>query len=219
LKGNQLKGRKILVTAGPTREAIDAVRYISNRSSGKMGFAIAEEIIRRGGHVTLIAGPSQLEVPANANYIRVESASEMYNACMKHFSSSDITVMSAAVSDFSPVETATSKVKKEDASLNLTLKRTADILSELGNNKKKGQLLVGFALETTDGISFAREKLLKKNLDLIVLNTLADKGAGFDTETNKVTLIDKNGIEPFELKAKSEVAKDIVDKIIRISHA
>jgi phosphopantothenoylcysteine decarboxylase/phosphopantothenate--cysteine ligase len=220
LRRNDLKGKHVLITAGPTREAIDPVRYISNRSSGRMGFALAKEFADRGAEVTLVAGPNSIAVPQNIHYITTENASSMLAECMKYFRQSDIIVMSAAVADFTPEKVAEQKIKKTDSSSNISLVATVDILSEMGKMKTNGQFLTGFALETENEITNAISKLKRKNLDLVVLNTLADEGAGFGTETNKVTLIDKKeNITDFPLKSKSEVAVDIVNKIIELNHA
>ena len=216
LKSGTLTGKKAMVTAGPTHEAIDPVRFIGNHSSGLMGFSIAEELAFRGAEVTLISGPVNLQTKhPGIKRIDVVSAEEMYNACKRSFTKADITVMSAAVADFRPENPAGSKIKKSKATLSIPLEQTKDILAELGKIKKEDQFLVGFALETDDEESFARQKLESKNLDLIILNSLNDKGAGFKSETNKITIFDRSGkIEEFGLKLKSEVAKDIVDKIV-----
>ncbi len=218
--GSQLKGKKILVSAGPTREHIDPVRYISNESTGKMGFAIANELAKRGANVTLVAGPNNLSKPSHLNYISVSSANDMHDACMKEFSNCDISIMSAAVADFTPETIADQKIKKASGVNSIQLKPTVDILAEMGKAKKKKQLLVGFALETSDALKNGMDKLNRKNLDLIVVNTLEDVGAGFAGDTNKITLIDKqNNITRFELKSKTEVARDIVNKIINLYNA
>ena len=212
-----LAGRKVLVTAGPTYEAIDPVRFISNHSSGKMGFAIADEMIKLGAAVTLISGPTAQKANLQAKVINVTSAAEMLQACEEAFSDSDICIMSAAVADYTPVEPHSQKIKKQDSSLNIELKKTTDILKKLGQQKSARQLLVGFALETHNEEQYAAEKLQQKNLDLIVLNSLNDAGAGFKTDTNKVTLIDRSLHKTsFELKAKTEVARDICRKIIEL---
>lgn len=211
----KLTGKKVLVTAGPTYEALDPVRFIGNRSTGKMGFALAEELARRGASVELVCGPVHLQTqsPAIAR-TDVQTADEMYQACMKLFPSCDVAILSAAVSDYAPATFSEEKIKKSDALLSLELKKTKDILADLGRRKKKGQLLIGFALETTNELENAKEKLKKKNLDLIVLNSLRDAGAGFGTDTNKVTLL-RTGNAPLSLplKSKAEVAKDIVENI------
>jgi phosphopantothenoylcysteine decarboxylase / phosphopantothenate---cysteine ligase len=209
-----LKGKKALVTAGPTYENIDPVRYIGNHASGKMGFCIAEELARKGAEVTLIAGPTQLSA-SNIGIRRIDvvSASEMYENTIKEFTNSDITIMAAAVADFAPSEYSGSKIKKESSgAITLQLKPTRDILLELGARKTQEQILIGFALETDNEIENARNKLARKNLDYIVLNSLRDEGAGFGTETNKITIIGKNNkISTFELKSKSEAAQDIIN--------
>lgn len=210
-----LTGKKALVTAGPTYEAIDPVRFIGNHSSGKMGFAVAEELAAQGAAVTLVCGPNALTAThKNITRIDITSAEELYNASLKAFRTADIAVLSAAVADFKPADTARQKIKKTDQSLSIKLVPTKDTLAELGRLKKSGQLLVGFALETNNELEHAKQKIKKKNLDLIVLNSLNDKGAGFKGDTNKVTLIDKhNKSTTFELKNKQDVAKDIVHAI------
>lgn len=215
-----LRGTSVLITAGPTFEAIDPVRFIGNHSSGKMGYALADRAANLGAQVVLISGPSHEELKnTSIQIVAVTNAEEMYLACQSYFSDSDIAIFSAAVADYTPSKVASQKIKKKDASLSIELKPTKDILATMGGIKKD-QFLVGFALETNDGIRNAKSKLKKKNLDLIVLNTLQDKGAGFKTDTNKVTLIDKNEkITTFELKSKTEVAKDIFDEITKKLHA
>lgn len=215
-KKNDLKGKKALVTAGPTYEAIDPVRFIGNHSSGKMGVAIADELLSRGAEVTLVLGPSVLEVRDGIKTVRVRSAIEMLNACLTEFDDKDITVMSAAVADYTPMNVAGEKIKKNTDSLSVELKKTTDILKELGNKKSAGQLLVGFALETNNEREYALNKLNSKNADLIVLNSLNDTGAGFGHDTNKITIFDRNGNEySFGTKSKREVAADIVNTIIQ----
>lgn len=216
-----LAGKKALVTAGPTYEAIDPVRFIGNHSSGKMGIAIAEELYRRGADVTLILGPGTTPFSANGIKLqRVVSAAEMYQACNEVFPGMDIAVMSAAVADYTPTTKANEKIKKKEDSFSLELVKTKDILQNLGQQKKKGQVLVGFALETTQEREYALGKLEKKNADLIVLNSLNDTGAGFGHDTNKVTIFSRDGEEmKFDTKSKSAVAKDIVDTIIRKYYA
>jgi len=213
-RGWDFPGKKILVTAGPTYENIDPVRFIGNYSSGLMGYGIAAEFARRGGDVTLISGPSNQEDPENVNVIRVNSASEMHEACMAHFHDADIIVMAAAVADYTPQSPAGEKIKKSKGEMLIRLKPTADILGEMGEKKKKGQFLVGFALETENEQENARDKVKKKNLDLIVLNSLKDEGAGFGGQTNKVSMITGSMEQfDFDLKLKLDVAIDIVDKI------
>jgi phosphopantothenoylcysteine decarboxylase/phosphopantothenate--cysteine ligase len=213
---DQLKGKKAIVTAGPTQEAIDPVRYISNHSSGKMGFAIAEELAARGAEVTLISGPVNMAVKSKQiRLVSASSAQEMFEAAagLEY----DIAVMAAAVADYAPVTRSEEKIKKNAAELTLELKKTKDILATLGERKKKGQVLVGFALETTNEAEYAKSKLAKKNADMIVLNSMRDEAAGFGKDTNKVTLFFKDGKErPFTAKTKTEVAKDIVDAIIEL---
>ena len=214
-KVGTLAGKKVLVTAGPTYEAIDPVRFIGNHSSGKMGFALADALTRAGASVTLVSGPTSLK-PANANIdlVSVVSAEDMLNACSERFPDQDIVIMSAAVADFTPVEVAHHKIKKNGAALSIELIPTVDILKELGSKKTKKQVLVGFALETENELEHAQEKLKKKNLDMIVLNSLNDKGAGFGGDQNKVTIIGRgNNIAEYKLKPKAAVAKDIVNAV------
>ncbi len=211
-----LHGKSAMVTAGPTHEAIDPVRFIGNHSSGKMGFAVAEQLAAMGASVKLISGPTSLStrIPG-IERINVVSADDMLSACTAHFGGSDITVMSAAVADYRPKHVADQKIKKNTAGLQIELVKTVDILSELGKMKTPGQVLVGFALETQDEVSNAESKLQRKNLDFIVLNSLNDEGAGFRGDSNKITIIDKAlQKEEFTLKSKSEVAKDICLKIV-----
>ena len=214
----QLNGRKFLVTAGPTREKIDAVRFISNYSSGKMGYAIAEELASRGAKVVLVSGPVNIKsVNGNIQRILVESAEEMYDQCISVFSECDGAVMNAAVADFTPEKPESKKVKKEKNDWELKLVSTKDIALELGKVKTPAQVLIGFALETDNELANAAKKLEQKNLDFIVLNSLNDTGAGFQTDTNKITILGKDNIPLFfELKNKAEVASDIVDKIVSI---
>ena len=217
-KSAPLWGLRALVTAGPTHEAIDAVRFIGNRSSGKMGFAIAKRLAELGAAVTLVSGPVSLSTPHPAiGRKNIETAEEMLYACLEGQANADVIVMSAAVADYRPANQQTGKMKKADAPLTLELEPTVDILAELGRRKSVKQILVGFALETDHEIEHATSKLTRKNLDLIVLNSLRDAGAGFGHDTNQVTLIDKqNNLVRFELKSKSEVAHDIVEKIIAL---
>ncbi len=216
-----LFGKKVLVSAGPTYEPIDPVRFIGNHSSGKMGLAIAEELYARGAEVTLIMGPSSINMPGNGiKAVRVNTAEEMYTACTKQFDKSDIGVMAAAVADYTPVKVATNKVKKTSDELVIELKKTKDILKNLGENKSSKQILVGFALETNNEREYALGKLKNKNADMIVMNSLNDKGAGFGTDTNKITIFDKSGKEfNYELMSKKEAAKNIVDTIIQLYYA
>ncbi len=216
-----LEGKKALVTAGPTYEPIDPVRFIGNHSSGKMGIAIAKELYHRGAAVTLVMGPSQYEFSAEGiAVVRVKTADQMYKSCHDNYPGSDLTVMAAAVADYTPVETADQKIKKKSDSLTITLSKTKDILKSLGEKKNSKQVLVGFALETNDEKKNALEKLAKKNADMIILNSMMDAGAGFGFDTNKITIFDKSGQEfSFDTKSKTDVAKDIVDTIIRLYYA
>ena len=210
-----LRGKKILVTAGPTYEAIDPVRFIGNHSSGKMGFDIAESAANYGAEVILISGPTHLNtINPVINLIRVTSAKEMYDACHEHFNSVDVAICAAAVADYKPKFVAEQKIKKEEATITIELEKTEDILASLGKIKQN-QFLIGFALETENEIENAKLKVQKKNLDLIVLNSLQDEGAGFGKATNKITFINKDFIvEPMDLKSKELVANDIMNKVI-----
>jgi phosphopantothenoylcysteine decarboxylase/phosphopantothenate--cysteine ligase len=214
----ELKGKKALVTAGPTHEPFDPVRFIGNQSTGKMGLAIARELVQRGAEVELVLGPSSIEVDdPRIRVTRVQSAREMYDACLKIFPSVQIAVMSAAVADYTPVSFSSEKIKKISETFTLELSRTKDILHALGEIKKPGQVLVGFALENTDEASYARKKLKSKNADMIVLNSLNDTGAGFGFDTNQVTIFEKSGEEiMYGQKPKQLVAGDIVDRIIKL---
>jgi len=216
-----LIGKKAIVTAGPTYEPIDPVRFIGNRSTGKMGIAIAKELYNHGADVTLIMGPSQLDFSANGiSVIKVATADEMYQAANTAFDKSDIMVMTAAVADYSPVEMAKEKIKKKDEKIYLELTKTKDILKSLGEKKRPGQVLVGFALETNNEKQYALNKMKDKNVDMIVLNSLNDTGSGFGYDTNKITIFEKKGREfNFETKPKTAVAKDIVDTIIWLYYA
>lgn len=207
--------KKALVTAGPTFEAIDPVRFIGNHSTGKMGFAIAEELANQGAKVTLVCGPNSLKT-INKNIVRIDvtSAEELYKASVKAFKTADISILSAAVADYKPAKVASQKIKKSEVTKSIELIPTKDTLAELGKLKTPKQLLVGFALETENETVNAKIKIKKKNLDMIVLNSLNDKGAGFKTDTNKITIIDKNNkITKFELKSKENVAKDILKTV------
>ena len=215
-QGLPLAGKKVLVTAGPTYENIDPVRFIGNRSSGKMGFAIADELAKQGAEVVLISGPSSQRIDVNSVHrIDVESAKEMYDACLLHAGSMDLIIMAAAVADYRPSSASQQKIKKQNNSLNVSLTPTDDILLELGKRKTNGQVIIGFALETSNELENAKEKLRKKNLDFVVLNSLNDKGAGFNYDTNRIRMIDSAmNIKEFALKSKSDVAKDIVQVIV-----
>lgn len=211
-----LKGKKLLITAGPTYEAIDPVRFIGNHSSGKMGFEIAKTAANLGAEVYLISGPSHQRV--NHSFIHridVKSAQEMYDACHQYFAEVDVAILSAAVADYKPKNTATQKIKKKDSALVIELAPTKDILKSLGEIKTS-QLLVGFALETNNEVENAKAKIIKKNLDFIVLNSLKDKGAGFATDTNKITIIDADFNEKaFDLKSKKAVSADIMSEVLK----
>ena len=215
-----LKGKKILITAGPTYEAIDPVRFIGNHSSGKMGFDIANEAANKGAEVILVSGPTHLNVQhSSIKLIRVTSAQDMYDACHEYYNNVDVAITAAAVADYRPKNVADQKIKKNEATFSIELEKTKDILASLGEQKKK-QFLIGFALETENEIEHAKQKIQKKNLDLIVLNSLNDKGAGFGMPTNKVTFISKDfTIEPKELKSKEAVAQDIINKVIQFYDA
>ncbi|MDR0605781.1 MAG: bifunctional phosphopantothenoylcysteine decarboxylase/phosphopantothenate--cysteine ligase CoaBC [Bacteroidales bacterium] len=208
--------KKALVTAGPTYEPVDAVRFIGNRSSGLMGFALAEALSAKGFEVNLITGPTSLTtVEKNINRIDVNTAEEMLQKCLLHFPQADIVFMAAAVADYTPAEKIERKIKKEKTPFSLLLKPTTDILKTIATQKKNNQIIVGFALETNDEIEHAKQKLHTKNLDFVVLNSLNDKGAGFETLTNKVTLIDKkNNIIAFPLKSKQDIAIDIIETVL-----
>lgn len=210
-----LVGKKALVTAGPTHEAIDPVRYIGNHSSGKMGFALAEALQQLGADVTLIAGPTQLSTPQAVHRIDIISAKEMLEETATHFDNADIVVMSAAVADYTPANVATQKIKKKDDNFQIDMIKTTDILATLGQKKSSKQTLVGFALETNNELEHAKSKLVRKNLDFIVLNSMQDSGAGFAGDTNKITVIDRSGTQQnFELKSKRQVAQDICKIVV-----
>lgn len=216
-RDGQLAGKKVLVTGGPTHEPIDPVRFIGNSSSGKMGIALARELASRGAKVTLVLGPVAAS-PAltGVEIMHVVTAREMYDACIGLFDQMDIVVMAAAVADYTPLKVAGEKVKKQEKTWELELTRTTDILGELGRRKRAGQFLVGFALETQNEREYALSKLKAKNADLIVLNSLRDEGAGFGTDTNKITIFDnKAGEKTFDLKRKDAIAADIVDTIVQ----
>lgn len=214
-KGLTLENKKILITAGPTYEAIDPVRFIGNNSSGKMGFALADEAKKRGAEVTLVAGPNALKAPQGIKYLAVTSAAEMFEACKESFDQ-DAVIMAAAVADYTPTEVSSVKIKKQDGDMTIQLKRTVDILKWMGENKTR-QKLVGFALETDHEAENARAKLVRKNLDAIVLNSLQDQGAGFQLDTNKISILGRdNNTVDFELKSKTDVAKDILTYLERL---
>jgi phosphopantothenoylcysteine decarboxylase / phosphopantothenate---cysteine ligase len=211
-----LSGKRVLVTAGPTYEPLDPVRFIGNHSSGKMGLAITQEFVKRGASVSLVLGPDVQAsgLPSTVQVIRVTTADQMYQACMDQFSQVDIAVMAAAVADYTPVVVADEKIKKTGSELSIELRKTKDILKAMGQVKKTNQYLVGFALETTNEEVYAKGKLVAKNADMIVLNSLNDSAAGFGKDTNKVTIFDRaGGVYPYSAKSKSDVAKDIIDLI------
>ena len=215
-KSKRLSGKKALVSAGPTYENLDPVRFIGNYSSGKMGIAIAEALANEGCQVELVLGPVALAPQNLAIHVTpVRSAQDMYEACMSYFADADITVMAAAVADYTPVDVSDAKIKKQASEFELKLKKTIDILKSLGAIKKNHQILVGFALENRDEKQYALKKLQEKNADAIVMNSLRDEGAGFAGDTNKITIFEKDGTETcYELKSKTAAAKDIVEKII-----
>jgi len=215
--GLSLTGKKVLITAGPTYEQIDPVRFIGNHSSGKMGYELAEKAIKLGASVSLVSGPTKLDVSNSVNKIDVVSANDMLHAVKDNYKSADIIIMAAAVSDYTPAEPKDEKIKKTEDSLKVDLKPTKDILATIGELKSEKQLLIGFALETNNEESNAKDKLIRKKIDLIVLNSLNDVGAGFGHDTNRVTIIDgNNNIDKYELKSKSDVATDIFNKIISL---
>ncbi len=211
----EINGKKVLITAGPTHEPIDPVRFISNHSSGKMGIAIAEAALMAGAEVTLICGPSHIQSSNGVRRINVQSAQNMYDAVVAEQADHDVLILSAAVADYRPRTVADNKIKKQSTELTIELEPTPDILASLGKMKRADQLLVGFALETENELENAKGKLSRKNCDLIVLNSLQDPGAGFGHDTNKVSILDRhNNISTFELKSKAEVATDILRTII-----
>lgn len=214
-----LQGKKILISAGPTHEALDPVRFIGNNSTGKMGIALANECLKRGANVILILGPSHEIVSKEIEVINVISAAEMEKACTSKFTDCNIAIMCAAVADYTPTNISIEKIKKKEDTFTIELKKTEDILKKLGSIKKDEQVLVGFALETNDEFANARKKLMDKNADFIVLNSLNDVGAGFGHNSNKITIFDKHANHfSFEMKSKEAVAKDIIDTILKKQH-
>lgn len=212
---------KVLVTAGPTHEPIDPVRFIGNHSSGKMGIAIAEQFAANGDEVILIKGATHL-MPANAaiKVVNAGTAAEMFDVCAQYFTDADVIVFAAAVADYTPKHRSDTKIKKKEESFTIELIKTKDIAAELGKQKRAGQTIVGFALETDNEVAHANEKLQRKNFDFIVLNSMRDEGAGFQGDTNKITIIDKQGnVVKFELKQKTEVARDIVSYVTKIRNS
>ena len=216
-KNLPLRGKKVLISAGPTIEELDPVRYISNHSSGKMGYSLAETALSLGAEVKLISGPTNQSISSeNIKIVHIKTGKELHEAILNDYSNSDIVIMAAAVSDYKPIEFSEKKIKKDNNELNIKFEKTTDILFELGQNKKN-QILVGFALENNDELSNAKNKLEKKNLDLIVLNSLNDEGAGFGYDTNKITVVDCSGkVTPYKLKKKDEVADDVFKHIIEL---
>lgn len=215
-ENKDLLGKNVLVTAGATRESIDPVRYITNYSSGKMGYEIAKAAKSRGANVTLISGKTNLQKPQLVNVVDVCSASDMFCAVKEHFENADIIIKAAAVSDFTPIEVCDNKIKKEDAKMCINLKKTQDILAYLGENKKTNQILCGFSMETIDLIENSKKKLVNKNLDIIVANNLKDEGAGFSVDTNIVSLITKDNVINLPKMTKSEVAHKVLDRILTL---
>ena len=216
-KIKDLKGKKILITAGPTQEALDPVRYITNHSTGKMGYSIAKVAANRGADVILISGPVNIPPPHYVTLINVISAKDMFEAVKKEYQNCDIIIKAAAVADYRPKNYSNDKIKKKDEELNLELEKTDDILKYLGENKKNGQLLIGFSMETTDLINNSKKKLINKNLDMIVANNLKEKGAGFGTDTNIVTLITNNDIKKLSLMNKEKVGNEILNEILKLN--
>ncbi|MGN0469456.1 MAG: bifunctional phosphopantothenoylcysteine decarboxylase/phosphopantothenate--cysteine ligase CoaBC [Acutalibacteraceae bacterium] len=214
-----LSGLNIMITAGPTSEPIDPVRYITNHSSGKMGYALAEAAVNRGANVTLVSGQVNIKPPIFANLCSVKTAEEMYNAVAENFDMYDVLIMSAAVADYTPEHTDSHKVKKSDGNMQLALKRTKDILAYAGKNKRPDQFICGFSMETENLIENSAAKLNSKNCDMIVANNLNEKGAGFGTDTNKITIISKNDIQSLELMSKKDAAEKILDSILKIKSA
>lgn len=211
-----LKGKHVLVTAGPTRESLDPVRFFTNHSSGKMGYSIAEEAKMRGARVTLVTGPTQIAPPSGCEVIKIETAAEMHQAVLAHFAETDVVIKTAAVADYRPKHSYDQKMKKTDGPLTIEFERTKDILKELGM-KKNGQILVGFAAETKDVDQYASKKLAQKNLDLLVANDISQAGAGFGSDTNIVTFFKKNGeTKSYPMQTKQQVAKEIIDEIINL---
>ncbi len=211
-----LKGKKLLVTAGPTQESIDPVRYITNHSSGKMGFAIAKAAMLRGADVTLVSGPVNIAPVSFIKTVHVVTARDMFETVTSLAKENDVIIKSAAVADFAPAKVADNKIKKSLCNTSIELEKTLDILKHIGENKRKNQIICGFSMETENMIENSRQKLVNKNLDMIVCNNLKETGAGFKTDTNKVTIITKKSTEPLELMSKSEVADEILDRIVKM---
>ena len=215
-----LKGKKVLLTAGPTYEPIDPVRFIGNHSTGKMGFALAEEFAEQGAEVTLVSGPVNLKaLNPQIHTVSVMTADEMFAEVQKYADQADIWVFAAAVADYKPKQAAETKIKKDSDSFSIELVKNVDIAATLGKQKKPGQFSVGFALETNNELAHAQQKLQKKNLDMVILNSLQDAGAGFKHDTNKISIVERDKITNFELKAKTAVAQDIVRTIMERMYA
>lgn len=210
-----MTGKKVLITAGATRESMDPVRFITNHSTGKMGFAIAKECMMRGAEVTLVKASTTAEPPSFINVVSVTDAASMFEAVVSRAEEQDIIIKTAAVSDYTPAVVSSEKVKKKDGDLSIEMKRTKDILKHVGENKKEGQFVCGFSMETENMLENSSKKLEKKNADMIVANNLKDSGAGFGTDTNLITIITKDGAEPLELMGKDQVAKEILDRIMK----
>ena len=209
-----LAGKRVLVTAGPTRESIDPVRFITNHSTGKMGYAVARQAMFRGAEVTLVSGPVSIDPPPFVNVVNVSSAQDMFEAVKENYAGADIIIKTAAVADYTPESTADEKIKKSDGSLSIPIKRTADILKWLGENKRDGQVLCGFSMETENMLENSRAKLQKKNADLIAANSLRDEGSGFGTDTNHLVLIKRDGVTDLPLLSKSDAADRLLDELL-----
>ena len=213
-KEKDLAGKRVLVTAGPTRESIDPVRFITNHSTGKMGYAVARQAMFRGAEVTLVSGPVSIDPPPFVNVVNVSSAQDMFEAVKENYAGADIIIKTAAVADYTPESTADEKIKKSDGSLSIPIKRTADILKWLGENKRDGQVLCGFSMETENMLENSRAKLQKKNADLIAANSLRDEGSGFGTDTNHLVLIKRDGVTDLPLLSKSDAADRLLDELL-----
>ena len=213
-KEKDLAGKRVLVTAGPTRESIDPVRFITNHSTGKMGYAVARQAMLRGAEVTLVSGPVSIDPPPFVRVVNVSSAKDMFEAVKVNFADADIIIKTAAVADYTPESTADEKIKKSDGSLSIQMKRTADILKWLGENKRDGQVLCGFSMETDNMLENSRAKLQKKNADLIAANSLRDEGSGFGTDTNHLVLIKRDGVTDLPLLSKSDAADKLLDELL-----
>ena len=213
-KEKDLAGKRVLVTAGPTRESIDPVRFITNHSTGKMGYAVARQAMFRGAEVTLVSGPVSIDPPPFVNVVNVSSAQDMFEAVKENYANADIIIKTAAVADYTPEITADEKIKKSDGGLSIPMKRTADILKWLGENKRDGQVLCGFSMETENMLENSRAKLQKKNADLIAANSLRDEGSGFGTDTNHLVLIKRDGVTDLPLLSKSDAADKLLDELL-----